>query len=45
MLEQVFETLGEKPKAEKCPGIEGIKKEHDEFLKETKPRRRSATCS
>ena len=34
VLEQVFETLGEKPKAEKCPGIEGIKKEHDEFFSE-----------
>ena len=34
VLEQVFETLGEKPKAEKCPGIEGIKKEHDEFIDE-----------
>lgn len=36
-LEEVFETLGEKPKAEKCPGIEGIKAEHDEFMKEQKP--------
>ena len=34
VLEQVFETLGEKPKAEKCPGIDGIKKEHDEFFSE-----------
>jgi len=32
VLEQVFETLGEKPKAEKCPGIDGITKEHDEFF-------------
>ena len=32
-LEQVFEELGEKPKAQKCPGIEGIKAEHDEFMK------------
>ena len=29
-VEQAFEKLGEKPKAEKCPGIEGIKKEHDD---------------
>lgn len=36
-LKQVFSTLGEKPKAEKCPGIEGIKAEHDTFMKEQKP--------
>lgn len=36
-LRQVFETLGEKAKAEKCPGIEGIKSEHDEFMKNEKP--------
>ena len=24
-------------KAEKCPGIEGIKQEHDEFVKEQSP--------
>jgi ferritin-like metal-binding protein YciE len=36
-LEQVFELLGEKAKAEKCPGIDGIKAEHDEFIKEEKP--------
>jgi ferritin-like metal-binding protein YciE len=36
-LEQVFASLGEKPKAEKCPGIEGIKAEHDEFMKQEKP--------
>lgn len=33
-LEKVFEQLGEKPKAEPCPGIDGIKQEHDEFMKE-----------
>ncbi len=36
-LEQAFQTLGEKPKAEKCPGIEGIKKEHDEFVSNESP--------
>ena len=36
-VEQAFEALGEKAKAEKCPGIEGIKKEHDEFMKEEQP--------
>jgi ferritin-like metal-binding protein YciE len=30
-LEQVFDTLGEKPEAEKCVGFEGLKKEHDEL--------------
>lgn len=36
-LERVFEQLGERTKAEPCPGIEGIKAEHDEFMKEEKP--------
>ncbi len=36
-LERVFESLGERPKAERCPGIEGIKAEHDEFMRERKP--------
>jgi len=36
-LEQAFETLGEPAKAEKCPGIEGIKKEHDEFVSNEAP--------
>jgi ferritin-like metal-binding protein YciE len=36
-IEQVFESIGEKPKAEKCPGMDGIKAEHDEFMKEQKP--------
>ena len=31
-LEQVFEMLGEKPKATKCPAIEGIIKEADELI-------------
>jgi ferritin-like metal-binding protein YciE len=36
-LEQAFEMLGEKPTAEKCPGIEGIKQEHDDFVAEESP--------
>jgi ferritin-like metal-binding protein YciE len=35
-LEQVFELLGEKPKATKCPAIEGILEEADELAKEIK---------
>jgi ferritin-like metal-binding protein YciE len=36
-VEEAFKALGEKPKAEKCPGIEGIKTEHDEFVEEESP--------
>ena len=36
-LEQAFEALGEPAKAEKCPGIEGIRKEHDEFVSNESP--------
>jgi len=36
-VEQAFEALGEKPTAEKCPGIDGIKKEHDEFVANESP--------
>src|SRR5690242_13589587 len=36
-LEKAFEELGETVKAEKCPGIDGIKKEHDEFVSEQSP--------
>ena len=36
-LEQVFARLGEKPKAERCPGIEGLRKEHDDFVSEESP--------
>jgi ferritin-like metal-binding protein YciE len=36
-LEQVFETMGERAKAEPCPGIEGIKEEHDKFMAEQAP--------
>jgi ferritin-like metal-binding protein YciE len=33
----VFETIGEKANAEKCPGIEGLKTEHDEFVANEEP--------
>jgi ferritin-like metal-binding protein YciE len=36
-VEKVFELVGETAKAEKCPGIDGIKKEHDEFVSKEQP--------
>jgi len=33
-LRKAFEELGEKVSGERCPAIDGIKAEHDEFLKE-----------
>lgn len=36
-VEAAFESIGEQPKAEKCPGIEGLKKEHDQFVTDEKP--------
>lgn len=36
-LEKVFKQIGETAEGQPCPGIEGIKKEHDEFMKENKP--------
>ena len=36
-LKQVFELVGEKAKAEKSAAIDGITKEHDEFMSEEKP--------
>jgi ferritin-like metal-binding protein YciE len=36
-VEKVFELVGETAKAEKCPGIEVIKKEHDEFVSKEQP--------
>jgi ferritin-like metal-binding protein YciE len=30
-LEQIFDSMGEPPEAEKCVGFEGLKKEHDEL--------------
>ena len=37
IVEAAFEAVGEKPQAEKCPGIDGITKEHDEFVASEKP--------
>jgi ferritin-like metal-binding protein YciE len=36
-LEKVFKEIGESAEAHPCPGIDGIKKEHDEFMKENQP--------
>ena len=36
-LKLAFEELGEPAKAEKCPGIEGIKAEHDAFMQKERP--------
>jgi ferritin-like metal-binding protein YciE len=36
-IEQAFQALGEEAKAEKCPGIEGIKQEHDDFVANQSP--------
>jgi ferritin-like metal-binding protein YciE len=36
-LEQVFKGLGIPAKGEKCPGIDGIKEEHDTFVEENEP--------
>lgn len=33
-LETIFRGLGKKPQARPCPGIEGIKQEHDDFVAE-----------
>jgi ferritin-like metal-binding protein YciE len=36
-LEKVFKQIGESAQAHPCPGIDGIKKEHDDFMKENEP--------
>lgn len=36
-LERVFERLGERAAGERCPGIEGIITEHDQFMSEESP--------
>ena len=33
-LEKVFKRIGKRPEAKPCAGIDGIKKEHDDFMKE-----------
>ena len=37
VLERVFDSIGERAKAQKCPGILGIIEEHEEFKKEEEP--------
>ena len=44
-VKQAFEELGEPVKAEKCPGIEGLKKEHDDFVANESPSPRCSTPS
>lgn len=36
-IERAFESMGKRPKAQKCPGILGIVEEHDEFKSEEEP--------
>lgn len=36
-LQKVFKLFGEVPEAEKCPGIEGLLKEQQNFVKKEKP--------
>jgi Mn-containing catalase len=36
-LERAFEALGESVRAHSCPGIDGIKEEHDQFMAEHEP--------
>ncbi|HXV58936.1 MAG TPA: DUF892 family protein [Gaiellaceae bacterium] len=36
-VEAVFDSLDEQPTAEECIGFEGLRKEHDELLKEASP--------
>jgi ferritin-like metal-binding protein YciE len=36
-VEKAFEMVGKTAKPEKCPGIEGLKKEHDEFVTNEEP--------
>ena len=33
-VEKAFRALGEEPQPQRCPGIEGIRAEHDQFVKE-----------
>jgi ferritin-like metal-binding protein YciE len=36
-LERVFKNLGKRAEGKTCPGIDGIKEEHDSFMKEIDP--------
>ena len=40
-LEKVFKEIGKIAQPHHCPGIEGIKKEHDDFMRENQPTTRS----
>jgi len=33
-LEKVFKNIGERAQGKQCPGIDGIKEEHEEFMRE-----------
>ena len=36
-LERVFKSIGKSAQAQPCPGIEGIKEEHEHFMQENQP--------
>jgi ferritin-like metal-binding protein YciE len=36
-VEKVFRSIGEEPKAEKCIGFEGLKREHEQLVDESSP--------
>jgi ferritin-like metal-binding protein YciE len=36
-IEKVFKEIGKVAQPHHCPGIEGIKKEHDDFMRENQP--------
>lgn len=36
-LERVFEIIGKAPRGTRCPGIEGLMTEHDEFVSDENP--------
>ena len=38
-VKAAFKTIGEKPKAGKCPAIKALKKEHDRFVAHQNPNR------
>src|SRR3712207_6265529 len=43
-LQKAFESIGEKAKAEKCPGSIGLIEEHDSFKSEEKPTKEILTA-
>jgi ferritin-like metal-binding protein YciE len=36
-LENAFKKMGERASGEQCPGFDGLKEEHDEFIREENP--------